>query len=169
MTKQAEASITIRATAQDLWLMVSDVTRMGQWSPEAEGAEWLDGATGPAVGARFKGHNRRGKAKWSTTCQVTASEPGRRFAFSVGRPDRPTTRWSYSFEPADDGATTTTESFELVKHLGFGSRLVTRLTTGVRDREADLKEGMVTTLERLKAAAERAPRAGDVGRAGESA
>ncbi|HUR24286.1 MAG TPA: SRPBCC family protein [Acidimicrobiales bacterium] len=153
MTPTGEASVKVRAGADELWSMVSDITRMGEWSPETERAEWLDGATGPVVGARFKGHNRRGRSKWSTTCQVIEAEPGRSFAFAVGKPAKPDTIWRYRFEPAGD-AVEVTESFELDKPLGFFSRLVTRLTTGVTDREADLTEGARATLAALKKAAE---------------
>ena len=157
-TDTASTSIEIRADAKTLWAMVSDVTRMGEWSPENRGGEWLDGATGPQIGNRFKGSNQRGRAKWSTTCEVTAAEPGRVFEFVVGRADKPVTRWTYRFTPTTraPASTSVTESFELVKPIGFFSRLVTRLTTGVRDRRADLVTGMETTLRNLKVAAERA-------------
>ena len=46
-----------------------------------------------------------------------------------------------------------TESFQLPRPIGAASRLLTRLTMGVRDREADLEDGMRTTLTRLAAAA----------------
>jgi uncharacterized protein YndB with AHSA1/START domain len=71
-----------------VWDLVSDVTRIGEYSPETFEAEWLDGATGPRAGARFRGHVRRngiGPVYW-TTCTVTAAEPGREFAFAVGGP-----------------------------------------------------------------------------------
>ena len=145
--------MTVRADAQQLWDMVADVTRMGEWSPETERAEWIDGSSGPTVGARFRGYNRRGRTKWSTVCQVIESEPGRAFAFSVGKAAKPDTIWRYRFEAVDDHVEVT-ESFELVKPLGFFSRLLTRLTTGVKDREADLTEGARTTLASLKRHAE---------------
>ena len=148
-----EASVLIAADASRVWSMVTDVTRMGEWSPETEGAEWLDGATGPAVGARFRGHNRRGRSKWSTTCEVIESEPGRRFTFAVGSAAKPETVWRYRFDPVPEGVEVT-ESFELTKGLGFGSRLVTRVTIGVKDRIADLEEGARTTLAALKRVAE---------------
>ncbi len=148
-----EASVIVRTGADRLWAMVADVTRIGEWSPEAVQAEWIDGATGPAVGARFKGHNRRGRAKWTTVCEVIEAEPGRRFGFAVGGAAKPETIWRYRFEPSGD-AVEVTESFELVKPLGFLSRLVTRVTTGVKDREADLVDGMRTTLAAIKEAAE---------------
>ncbi len=152
-----EVSLDMTASPDVLWDMVSDVTRMGEWSPETERAEWLDGAAAPAPGARFKGHNRKGRTKWSTTCEVTAAEPEREFTFAVGGAKRPSAVWSYRFEALGEGGTRVTESFELPKPLSRVSRLVTRLTTGVKDREADLEAGMRTTLQRIDAAATAAP------------
>lgn len=153
MTATGEATVRIRAGAEKVWGMVAEVTRMGEWSPETERAEWIDGATGPAVGARFKGHNRRGRTKWSTECTVIEAEPGRSFAFAVGKRAKPDTIWRYRFVSAGDEVEVT-ESFELTKPLGFFSRLLTRVTIGVTDREADLTEGARTTLAALKKAAE---------------
>ncbi|MEP6623116.1 MAG: SRPBCC family protein, partial [Acidimicrobiia bacterium] len=54
-------SVTIHmdASPEAIWALVSDVTRIGEYSPETFEAEWLDGATGPAVGVRFRGHVKR--------------------------------------------------------------------------------------------------------------
>jgi len=150
----AQASIFIAAPADALWELVTDITRTGEWSPEATGGVWLDNATGPRVGARFRGSNRRGRTKWSTTCEVTVAEPGREFVFVTGRPAKPETVWRYVLGPASDGTTLVTESFELVKPLGPVSNLVTRVTTGVKDRRADLEENVRASLAKLKAIAE---------------
>jgi len=159
MTKKtggAEATEVIAAPADRLWSMVADVTRIGEWSPEVVRAEWIEGATGPAVGARFKGHNRRGKAKWSTTCKVLECEVGAVFAFAVGSSATPDTIWRFRFEP-ESGGTRVTESFELVKPLGLFSNLVTRVTIGVKDRRADLEDGARQTLAALKQSVESPP------------
>src|SRR5580700_4704637 len=97
-----------------IWDLVSDVTKIGRYSPETFEAEWIEGATGPAVGAKFRGHvkrNGKGPIYW-TTCTVTACEPGKEFAFGVGPTGRPLNVWSYTIEPAADGADVT-ESFTL--------------------------------------------------------
>lgn len=146
-------SIGVAASPDQVWAMVSDVTRIGEWSPETVSAEWADGATGPAVGARFKGRNKR-RGPWSTTCTITAAEPGKRFAFDVGRGQ---TRWAYDLAPAASGdGCQVTESFEIVKVPGPIGRWSTKLGTGVTwaEREGDLVRGMEETLRRLKAAAE---------------
>ncbi len=148
-----EASVVVDAPPERVWAMVADVTRMGEWSPETERAEWVDGADRAAVGARFKGHNRRGRSRWTTTCEVIAADAGRRFAFAVGDREKPSTIWRYTFEPVGTG-TRVTESFEVPRGIGRFGRLVTRVTTGVEDREADLVEGVRRTLAALKERAE---------------
>jgi len=80
-------SVTVHMSAppEQVWDLVSDVTRIGSYSPETFEAEWIDGATGPAVGARFRGHVKRngiGPIYW-TTCTVSACEPGQTFAFEI--------------------------------------------------------------------------------------
>ncbi|HET7487047.1 MAG TPA: SRPBCC family protein [Acidimicrobiales bacterium] len=150
--RTGEASVVIAAEPEVLWAMVTDLPRMGEWSPENKGGEWVGDATGPAVGARFKGRNQRGKSRWSTTVTITEAEPGRSFAFRAS--GKPATVWRYGFEPAE-GGTRVTESFAMDKPLGALNRLITKVTTGVDDRRADMEEGVRTTLANLKAAAEK--------------
>jgi hypothetical protein len=133
--------------------LVTDVRRMGEWSPETYKAEWVDGAAGPAIGARFKGFNRRGLVRWSTTPRVVAATPGSEFAFVIESGGKETVKWVYRLEP-DDGGTRLTESFELLNDtsrvINIGHRVM-----GVKDRTADLEQGMLETIQRVKAAAER--------------
>ena len=80
-------SVTVHMSAppDEVWALVSDVTRIGSYSPETFEAEWLDGATGPAVGAKFRGHvkrNGKGPVYW-TECVVTDCVPGSLFGFDV--------------------------------------------------------------------------------------
>ena len=136
---------------EPIWELVSDVTKIGRYSPETFEAEWLDGATGPAVGARFRGHvkrNGRGPAYW-TKCTVIASEPGREFAFGVGPGDKPLSVWRYELEPNGDG-TDVTESFTLARTKLL--RLYWALLGWTRGRTN--RDGMRTTLERVKAQVE---------------
>ena len=154
-----EARARIAAPARTVWALVADVTRMGEWSPETTSCGWIDGATGPAVGARFRGHNKRGWSKWTTTCEVTACEPGREFSFVVGGGDDPQTVWSYVFVPLKGGVEVR-ESFELIAPLTGLDRALTRVLARVKDREADLEDQMRRTLARLKEASEASSRAG---------
>jgi hypothetical protein len=139
------------APPQRIWDLVSDVTKIGRYSPETFEAEWVDGATGPTVGARFRGHvkrNGRGPIYW-TNCQVVASDPGREFAFHVITGKQPTNTWRYVIEPAGDGADVT-ESFQLADTWPL--RLYWTLFGWTRGRTN--RNGMRTTLERIKAEVE---------------
>ena len=153
---KGQVSLHVNASPEELYALVSDVTRMGEWSPETVRCQWLDGATGPAVGARFKGSNRRGIMRWSTKPRVVAAEPGREFAFVAGLmiSPREMTKWRYEFQPAPDGGTDVTESFEMVDDLPWYVSIGERIM-GIKDRKADLEAGVRQTLERIKAAAER--------------
>lgn len=111
-----EGSVTVHMAAppDTIWQLVADIRNTGRFSPETFEAEWLDDATGPELGARFRGHVRRneiGPVYW-TTCEVTACEPGREFGFAVLVGDRPVNNWHYQLAPAGDG-TDVTESFRL--------------------------------------------------------
>ena len=149
-----QATTHINASPEALYDLVSDVRRMGEWSPECRSCNWIDGATGPAVGARFKGSNARGPARWSTRPRVEVADPGREFAFTIEFGGREQTKWSYRFEPAA-GGTTVTESFEMMADMPKMFMVIERVFMGIKDRKADLERNMAETLERLKTVAER--------------
>jgi uncharacterized protein YndB with AHSA1/START domain len=151
MTDQVSVSREITAPAEQVWAMVSDVTRMGEWSPENEGAVWLGGATSAQAGAKFRGTNRIGKRKWKTRATVTEVEPGRRFSFRVSATVIKVADWSYEVEPTATGCRVTETWIE--QRPGWFKPL-TQLVTGVRDRPATNRAGMEQTLERVAAAAE---------------
>ena len=141
-------TVHMDAPAAAVWDLVSDVTRIGSYSPETFEAEWLEGATGPVVGAKFRGHvkrNEKGPTYW-TICTVMVAEVGREFAFGVGTGDTPLNVWSYRLEPAGEG-TDVTESFELADTAVL--RLYWLLLGWARGRTN--RKGMKTTLKRIKA------------------
>jgi len=149
-------SVTVHmaAPADKIWDLVSDVTKIGRYSPETFEAEWLDGATGPAVGARFRGHvkrNGKGPVYW-TTCTVTSCVPGREFSFGVGPDNKPINVWSYQLTPADEG-TDVTESFALAPTTAL--KLYWTLLGWARGKTN--LDGMQATLDRIKAEVEEAP------------
>jgi hypothetical protein len=148
-----QVSIDVAATPDAVYDVVTDVSRMGEWSPECHGGKWVRGATGPAVGARFRGTNRRGLARWQTTPKVVAADRGKEFAFVVSHLGREMTRWTYRFAPSGSG-TTLSESFEILNDLPPHIRFFDRYAMGVKDRRADLVENMRHTIGRIKAAVE---------------
>ena len=147
-----EVTVHMDAPVDQVWDLVSDVTRIGEFSPETFDGEWVDGAAGPAVGARFRGHvkrNQKGPVYW-TKCEVTAADPNRHFEFAVMVGSRVANTWGYRLEPAD-GGTDVTEYFRLPPNIG--SRIYWALAGRLRGRTND--RNMRTTLERMKSVVER--------------
>ena len=149
-------SIDIEASPDRVYDLVSDITRMGEWSPECYQCAWTKGATGPEVGARFKAKNKGGRGpSWFNTPKVTVAEPGREFAFNRSGPGVGSYTWRYALEPTATG-TKLTESFTAERPLSSAMTWITMKWVGSADRDADLHDGMLTTLSRLKTAAESA-------------
>ena len=145
------ASAPIAATPEALYALVSDVVRMGEWSPENVGGRWLGGVSSPAVGARFRGSNRRGWRRWSTACTVVVADPGRTFAFDVAFAGIPASRWTYEFR-AEGDVTVVTETWT-DRRPGWFARLA-GATMGVADIRAHNAENIRNTLANLAVAAE---------------
>ena len=148
---QDQVTVHMDATPQDVWALVSDVTRIGEFSPETFEAEWLDGASGPEVGARFRGHvkrNQKGPTYWAE-CTVTKVEPNRVFEFAVGPKGKAINTWGYELE-AKDGGTDVTEYFRLTPSAPI--KVYWALLGWARGKTN--RNGMTTTLERMKAVVE---------------
>lgn len=146
-------SVTLRidAAPERIYGIVSDITQMGRLSPECTGGRWLGGAAGPGVGVRFRGHNKRGIVRWSTTSTVVAADPGRTFAFETRESGM---RWSYDLA-ADGTGTVVTESRARYKPrakiAGFFAAIA---LGGIEHHDDEIFEGMRATLDRVKAIAE---------------
>src|SRR5580698_7832344 len=109
MTYPVAESLEIPAPAAKVWAMVSDLPRMGEWSPENTGGRWTKGATGPAVGATFTGSNRNGWRRWSTLVTVVDCDPAKAFEIAVtfGPTSLPVSNWRYEFEDTAGGCRVT--------------------------------------------------------------
>jgi carbon monoxide dehydrogenase subunit G len=144
-------SLRIAAPPDRIYDIVTDIAQMGRLSPECTGGRWLGQATGPAIGARFKGSNKRGLARWSTTNEVVAAEPSREFAFETQQSG---TRWSYRLEPDGDG-TVVTEERAAFKARPLLARVFSKVALGgIAEHDDEMREGMRATHERLKTVAE---------------
>jgi hypothetical protein len=149
--------VHIRAIMDDMDGVAKPITPLGKqhhnWVRQRGlpfEAEWLDGATGPALGARFRGHLKRneiGPVYW-TTCRVTACEPGREFGFQVLLGGRPVNNWCYEFTSTTNG-TDVTESFWL--NDSAMPRIIRFL--GEPRRRRNIRD-MTKTLERIKTVVE---------------
>jgi uncharacterized protein YndB with AHSA1/START domain len=137
--------VVVAAGPEQVWDVITDVTRIAEWSHECRGAEWLDGATGPSVGARFTGHNRVGPMRWSRTCTITDLEPGRVFAYSTGGglpPD--STAWMFRLVPEGSG-TRIVQSFQIIRFARVMEAATALFVPPHRDRSDALRRD----LERL--------------------
>jgi ligand-binding SRPBCC domain-containing protein len=152
MSGHVEVSKDMNAPAERVWAMISDVTRMGEWSPENQGAVWLKGATGAAPGAKFEGQNQFGKSKWKTAATVVDCEPGKRFSFSVVAGPFKIADWAYTFEPTATGCRVT-ESWD-DRRNGLAKFMAKFVVKGVPDRAEHNRTGMEQTLAALATAAE---------------
>ena len=150
---RAAVSLEIDASADTLYDLIADVTNMGRWSPECRSCEWIDGAGRAHLDARFKGTNRRGLARWTTTATVVVADPGREFAFVTGHRGHEMTRWGYRFEPGSPN-TTVTESFEMLRDMPRYLKWADRVLMSVTDRQGDLETAMAQTLATLKTTSE---------------
>lgn len=144
-----EVSSEINASPEAVYDLISDLPRMGEWSPENIGGAWQDGGSGK-VGDRYVGHNQVGDRSWSVPVMVTAAARGRRFEF-VTRPDEgPCVRWTYQLEPTGAG-TQVTEVWDIEQ---LPPSLQGRTQEQLDERSRVVEAAMATTLAALKATAE---------------
>jgi hypothetical protein len=144
--KSIEVSRVVGASPEELYDIVSDLPRMGELSPENTGGVWIDGATGPTVGAKFRGTNNNEKKHWATFAVIEEAERGQAFAFRVDVGPVKIARWSYRFEPAE-GGTRVTETW--VDRRNWFAKKVGGLASGVADRPEHNRQGMEATLTNL--------------------
>lgn len=133
--------------------MVTDLPRMGEWSPENTGGTWAGNTTAASVGARFRGTNKGESKSWKTTSKVAACEAPTYFAFDTTVGPVTFARWSYRITPSGDGGCDVTEQWD-DKRRGPAKWLST-MATGVKDRATHTQSSIETTLANLKTAAER--------------
>ncbi len=148
---EGSATTVIHRPVSEVFGAVSDVTRMGEWSPECTGGRWVAPATGPAVGAKFEGDNiaQAGPItlkRWTTTSEVTECVPDKVFEFVT----EGFTTWRFELTGVE-GVTTVTESFRHAPLTGWKGFLYITIAR----RSATLTRGVGRTLERMKAVLER--------------
>ena len=152
---QGEAQVYIAAPPEEVFRLISDVTRTGEWSPECRRCHWIGESAGPVVGARFRGHNRRGWFRWAMQCRVIDVEPGRVFAFETtpsfpfkkrGSPDQ------VAVQAGSGGQRDGVEG--ILRVLWFVPIVVRLAFGGPAARQAQLETGVQDTLARIKAVAE---------------
>ena len=151
MTDRIEISRHIAASPEEVYAAISDVTRMGEWSPECHTCAWHDGFDRPVVGAVFDGHNRNGDHEWTSQGKVVEADPARSFVFECSMFDFHFSTWGYRIEPSGTGSRVTEWSEDLRPESVLE---MSKEMSGVDDRDARNRETMSGTLERLAAALE---------------
>jgi hypothetical protein len=145
-------SIVVDTDPDTLYGLVSDVTNMGQWSPQCRECWWEDGDSLPVAGAWFKGRNEAGGREWETRSQVVVAEPGREFFWEV---NGGWVRWGFTLDPAENG-TRLTQSWEFLPAgiAGFQERWGDEADRQISFREQSAKTGIPVTLAAIKRSAE---------------
>ena len=147
MRRSCEASVVIDAPIDAVWNVVSDITRVGEWSGECRDCTWVGGADFPVPGARFQGRNRRGTMRWSRLNEVIRAEPPHTFVWqTVARfPYLDSVEWQLCLAQ-NESATRVTEAFEILRLSKAMERILNVAMPAHRDRSADL----AADLDRLK-------------------
>lgn len=151
MARTLEATIDIDAAPKDVWTIVSDLKRMGEWSPQCATMRVLGGPV--REGTKTINVNRRGLLVWPTRSKVIRFEPNKSIAFRI-TDNR--TIWSYELESTGSG-TRVTERREAPNGTTKISQFLVKNVLGGNDGfEQELVQGMNSTLHRIKTEAERA-------------
>ena len=165
----AEASVEVACSPTSAWNLITNIERIGEFSPECIEARWLDGASGPSVGARFEGTNRTVFESddfeyiWIRPCTITVASRPQRFGYTVG--DRydgtAATEWQFRIDATTTGCRIT-EQFRHLRGGLSGIRHRADATPAeaaaiVTSRADQLTAGMTETLQRMKLALEAAP------------
>lgn len=145
-------SVAVALAPEGLYALVSDVTRIGEWSPVCKACWWDDPAAGAVVGAWFTGRNVLPERTWETRSQVVAAEPGREFAWEV---NNGWVRWGFTVEPDGTGSRLTQHWRFLPKGLeGFRERFGADADAQIAQRSELALSGIPATLAAIKATAE---------------
>lgn len=151
MRRSCEATTLIDAPIDAVWNVVSDVTRVGEWSGECRGCEWVGGASSPVPGAQFRGRNRRGSMRWTRLNQVDRAEPPHTLVWRtvVRFPYLDSVEWHLNLAEEEEG-TRITEGFQILRLSKAMEGFLHVLMPAHRDRSADL----AGDLDRLKSLVE---------------
>ena len=144
LDRTLEASVDVAAEPADVWRIVGDIRRTGEWSPECSRALPLGQVR---KGGWILGFNHHRRVRWVTLSRIVRFDPEREIAWKVL-----TNRsvWSYHLRTIDDG-TRLTETRETPRGVGGFARVFTKVLLGGQVAHDDeLEAGMTAGLERIK-------------------
>jgi uncharacterized protein YndB with AHSA1/START domain len=132
------------ASPAEVWDVLADVTRVGEWSHECRAADWLPGHRAAEVGAQFAGRNRRGAVRWGRRCTITEVDHERLLAYRTGGGFPPdSTEWRFELEPTASGGCVVRQSFQIIKLPLVTELMILTLIPAHRDRSAALEADLV--------------------------
>lgn len=144
------ATVDIDATPAEVWRLVSDLTRMPEFSPELRKVIRLGAKRDePRIGTWLIGINRRKAVVWPTTSRVVRWEPGKAVAW---RTRESGATWIYELTLTSTGTSVTGR--RVLPGYTLGSKLLTPVLGGAAGHDEELAAGIRTTLERMKATLE---------------
>ncbi len=165
LMRSGTVEATTAATPEQVWAVLADVTRIGEWSHECKAASWVDGATRAVAGARYTGGNRVGRTRWSRRNEILVAEPAQELAWRTvpSALYSDSTTWRITLEPAGSG-TRITQSFEVTKLNPVIERLIYAAMKVHRDRLDALRDDMARLGEVALTASAAAPTSPTAGR-----
>src|SRR3990170_5386588 len=144
-------AVTVDADIDEVWDVIRDVTRVGEWSHECVGAAWLGASNSAVPGARFRGRNRAGTIRWGRTCEIVCAEPYELTWVTIPTARYPdSSEWRVTLDKVD-GGTRITQSFHVLRAPAVLSVLYALLIPGHRDRT----NALIEDLQRLGTVAQR--------------
>lgn len=150
--KNLEVHTSIDASPADIWLVVSDLRRMPQWSPQCRMMLPLGTLK---EGSYTINMNRQGWKFWPTVSKVLRFEFNRAVSFRTLTND---SVWEFEIAQAAIGSVLTER--RLVPPGGtkrFSENIVEHMLGGEVPFDAEMEEGMRTTLAKIKSAIEDGP------------
>ncbi len=140
---EGELTADVAATPAQVWAVLSDPTRVGEWSHECRTVTWVEGHSRAEVGARFRGDNQVKSFTWSRICTITELEPERLLVFrtSGGLPPD-STEWRFRLGPVS-GGTRITQSFRILKFPRVIELVTVLFNPAHRDRTEALRGDLV--------------------------
>ena len=159
LRKHGRSETTTTASAEDVWRILSDPSRLGEWSHETSKGIWLDGSMSARPGARFRASNQAGRFRWTRISEIVAADEPRVLAWRTipTATKRDSTDWRITLEPIETG-TRIVQTFDVVMINPVVERVFWLILKMHRDRS----DALAGDIERLGRAAERATRAEEI-------
>jgi hypothetical protein len=144
ISPSADTRVHIDAAPDAVWEVVADITRQDRWSGEATKCYWTDSADRAVVGARFRGHNRKGFRRWNRTNEITGIEPGRTMVWRTlpTKLYRDSTEWRVEVEPEGTGSAVR-ESYRITYLPRSLEIFLYWFNPNHRDRRDDLEQDLL--------------------------